>query len=148
MVATFMYEHLNEAEKANLKIYWYTGKDQKTPLNAKEKSRNCHVKLMSAYSISLYPTTSLSRPSPPPFSHLGRKSRGGGKGTNDEGRRKEYVANPQSWMRKSSSKATATKIHNPGSTLKKSIVSRKAAPSPRRSEKRSTRIRIRNITGW
>ena len=47
MVATYMYGHLTDEEKQNLQIYWYTGKDQKTPLNAKDKSRNCHVKLMS-----------------------------------------------------------------------------------------------------
>lgn len=47
MVAAYMYEHLTEQEKPLLKIYWYTGKDQKTPLNAKDKSRNCHVKLLS-----------------------------------------------------------------------------------------------------
>lgn len=46
MVASYMYDHLTQAEKEKLKIYWYTGKDQLTPLNAKDKSRNCHVKLM------------------------------------------------------------------------------------------------------
>jgi hypothetical protein len=47
MVSSHMHEQLDEAQKKNLKIYWYTGKDQKTPLNARDKSRNCHVKLMS-----------------------------------------------------------------------------------------------------
>ncbi|KAL7424757.1 hypothetical protein Q5752_000441 [Cryptotrichosporon argae] len=46
MVAAHMYGELDEAQKDNLRIYWYTGKDQKTPLNAADKSRNCHVKLM------------------------------------------------------------------------------------------------------
>ncbi|KAK4698639.1 hypothetical protein P7C70_g7636, partial [Phenoliferia sp. Uapishka_3] len=35
-----------DEQKRLLRMYWYTGKDQKTPLNAKEKSRNCHVKLL------------------------------------------------------------------------------------------------------
>ncbi|GFZ43593.1 hypothetical protein JCM24511_01313 [Saitozyma sp. JCM 24511] len=48
MVASYMYDHLTQSEKEKLKIYWYTGKDQLTPLNAKDKSRNCHVKLMLA----------------------------------------------------------------------------------------------------
>ncbi|WWC69128.1 uncharacterized protein I206_103064 [Kwoniella pini CBS 10737] len=46
MVATDMYSRLSDEYKKNLEIYWYTGKDQKTPLNAMKKSRNCHVKLM------------------------------------------------------------------------------------------------------
>lgn len=47
MVAKSMYEQLgSEDEKARLQIYWYTGKDQIKPVNAKDKSRNCHVKLM------------------------------------------------------------------------------------------------------
>ena len=52
MVVTDMYSRLDGAAKENLKWYWYTGKDQKTPLNAKDKSRNCHVKLMSGSTIS------------------------------------------------------------------------------------------------
>lgn len=51
MVAAYMYEHLTEQEKPLLKIYWYTGKDQMTPLNAKDKSRNCHVKLLSTSAL-------------------------------------------------------------------------------------------------
>lgn len=47
MISTQMYGSLEDTEKDRLKIYWYTGKDQKTPLNASHKSRNCHVKLMS-----------------------------------------------------------------------------------------------------
>ena len=47
MVASKMYSSLTDEQKPRLKIFWYTGKDQKTPLNAKDKSRNCHVKLMS-----------------------------------------------------------------------------------------------------
>lgn len=47
MIATKMYSELSNEYKKNLEIYWYTGKDQKTPLNAVKKSRNCHVKLMS-----------------------------------------------------------------------------------------------------
>ncbi|KAM0747598.1 hypothetical protein T439DRAFT_366513 [Meredithblackwellia eburnea MCA 4105] len=47
MVASSMYKELEtEEQKKLLRMYWYTGKDQKTPLNAKEKSRNCHVKLL------------------------------------------------------------------------------------------------------
>lgn len=46
MVVQSMYPRLSDEHKANLKWYWYTGKDQKSPLNAKDKSRNCHVKLM------------------------------------------------------------------------------------------------------
>ncbi|EIW72422.1 hypothetical protein TREMEDRAFT_26882 [Tremella mesenterica DSM 1558] len=46
MVASAMYSRLKKEHKDNLRIYWYTGKDQKTPLNASHKSRNCHVKLM------------------------------------------------------------------------------------------------------
>ena len=48
MVISYMNSVLNDAERGNLKWYWYTGKDQNTPLDAKDKSRNCHVKLMSA----------------------------------------------------------------------------------------------------
>lgn len=47
MVASYMYKTLTGEARDKLKIYWYTGKDQKTPLNASHKSRNCHVKLMS-----------------------------------------------------------------------------------------------------
>ena len=47
MVATDMYSRLAEKDKDNLRVYWYTGKDQNKPLNAKDKSRNCHIKLMS-----------------------------------------------------------------------------------------------------
>lgn len=47
MIATQMYGSLDDSQKSLLRIHWYTGKDQKTPLNAKHKSRNCHVKLMS-----------------------------------------------------------------------------------------------------
>lgn len=57
MVAAKMYGALTEAEKPNLRIYWYTGKDQRTPLNAKNKSRNCHVKLMSESLLPLPLTT-------------------------------------------------------------------------------------------
>ncbi|KAK8865996.1 hypothetical protein IAR55_001147 [Kwoniella newhampshirensis] len=45
-ISTYMYCRLSEEEKKFLEIYWYTGKDQRTPLNANKKSRNCHVKLM------------------------------------------------------------------------------------------------------
>lgn len=55
MVVQNMYSHLAEEHKKNLKWYWYTGKDQKTPLNAKDKSRNCHVKLMSKLEGDLLP---------------------------------------------------------------------------------------------
>lgn len=46
MVAQHMYAALDPVERPNLRIYWYTGKDQATPINATHKSRNCHVKLM------------------------------------------------------------------------------------------------------
>ncbi|KAI5477424.1 hypothetical protein MNV49_006416 [Pseudohyphozyma bogoriensis] len=48
MVAEKMYKELGDNEEAKklLRWFWYTGKDQATPLNAKDKSRNCHVKLM------------------------------------------------------------------------------------------------------
>jgi len=49
MVISYMNSVLNDAERGNLKWYWYTGKDQNTPLDAKDKSRNCHVKLMSEW---------------------------------------------------------------------------------------------------
>lgn len=43
-----MYTTLNQEQKAdNLKIYWYTAKDQKEPISATKKSRNCHVKFMA-----------------------------------------------------------------------------------------------------
>lgn len=47
MVAQHMYAALEPQERQNLRIFWYVGKDQKQPINAVEKSRNCHVKLMS-----------------------------------------------------------------------------------------------------
>jgi len=46
-VVTKMYRILKDEKKGhekNLKVYWYTGKDQIKPLNAKVKQRNCHVK--------------------------------------------------------------------------------------------------------
>ncbi|KZT34488.1 hypothetical protein SISSUDRAFT_1009878, partial [Sistotremastrum suecicum HHB10207 ss-3] len=47
-VVNKMYKTLNEEGKQdNLKVYWYTGKDQVKPLNAAAKKRNCHVKFMS-----------------------------------------------------------------------------------------------------
>lgn len=46
MVITHMNSILSDAERVNLRWYWYTGKDQNTPLHARDKSRNCHVKLM------------------------------------------------------------------------------------------------------
>lgn len=46
MVVQSMYGRLAPEHKQYLRWYWYTGKDQKRPLNAKDKSRNCHVKLM------------------------------------------------------------------------------------------------------
>ncbi|KZO89916.1 hypothetical protein CALVIDRAFT_543148, partial [Calocera viscosa TUFC12733] len=49
-VVSGMYKTLHEENKGdekNLKVYWYTSKDQVSPLNAKAKQRNCHVKFMS-----------------------------------------------------------------------------------------------------
>ena len=53
MVVMAMYQKLPDSHKQYLQWYWYTGKDQKQPLNAKDKSRNCHVKLMSEFSWQL-----------------------------------------------------------------------------------------------
>ena len=40
-----MYKVLNKEGKAdNLKVYWYTAKDQKEPVSATRKTRNCHSK--------------------------------------------------------------------------------------------------------
>ncbi|EJU00489.1 hypothetical protein DACRYDRAFT_116999 [Dacryopinax primogenitus] len=42
-----MYRILKEegqTHEKNLKVYWYTGKDQIKPMNARVKQRNCHVK--------------------------------------------------------------------------------------------------------
>lgn len=51
MIAKKMYASLTTPEeKDRLRIFWYTGKDQAKPLNAKDKSRNCHVKIMSELS--------------------------------------------------------------------------------------------------
>jgi len=47
MVAAHMYASLEPSQRDLLHVYWYTGKDQATPLNANKKSRNCHIKLMS-----------------------------------------------------------------------------------------------------
>ncbi|KZO91603.1 hypothetical protein CALVIDRAFT_541638 [Calocera viscosa TUFC12733] len=46
-VVSKMYGILRDEGKGhekNLKVYWYTGKDQIKPMNAKVKQRNCHVK--------------------------------------------------------------------------------------------------------
>jgi len=61
MIIAYMNGVLNDTERANLKWYWYTGKDQNTPLDAKAKSRNCHVKLMSSYSPPWIPISSPLR---------------------------------------------------------------------------------------
>lgn len=38
-----MYTALNKEGKGhNLKVYWYTAKDQHTPIDAAKKERNCH----------------------------------------------------------------------------------------------------------
>jgi hypothetical protein len=42
-VVNKMYKDLNAKGKGeNLKVYWYTAKDQSKPMNAAEKKRNCH----------------------------------------------------------------------------------------------------------
>lgn len=42
-VVSAMYGKLKVVGKEeNLKVYWYTGKDQGRPMNASEKKRNCH----------------------------------------------------------------------------------------------------------
>ncbi|KAI0050745.1 hypothetical protein FA95DRAFT_1535710 [Auriscalpium vulgare] len=48
-VVNKMYKMLNEEGKGhqkNLKVFWYTSKDQKRPISAAAKKRNCHVKFM------------------------------------------------------------------------------------------------------
>ncbi|KAF8312473.1 hypothetical protein DL93DRAFT_2059854 [Clavulina sp. PMI_390] len=45
-VVAKMYSELEDGHKKNLKVYWYTGKDQTRPMNASQKKRNCHVKIM------------------------------------------------------------------------------------------------------
>ena len=50
MVVHRMYRKLNAEKKGhekNLKVYWYTGKDQLRPISAAAKKRNCHVKFMA-----------------------------------------------------------------------------------------------------
>jgi len=50
MVVNRMYTKLNAEKKGhhkNLKVFWYTSKDQKRPINAAAKKRNCHVKFMA-----------------------------------------------------------------------------------------------------
>ncbi|EJD48647.1 hypothetical protein AURDEDRAFT_136013 [Auricularia subglabra TFB-10046 SS5] len=47
-VVTRLYKALNPIGKgANLKVFWYVGKDQCVPLNAAVKKRNCHIKFMA-----------------------------------------------------------------------------------------------------
>ncbi|KAI5115003.1 hypothetical protein M0805_001512, partial [Coniferiporia weirii] len=47
-VVNIIYKTLNaEGKQDNLKVYWYTAKDQSEPMNATKKERNCHVKFMS-----------------------------------------------------------------------------------------------------
>ncbi|KAH8919218.1 hypothetical protein BT69DRAFT_510854 [Atractiella rhizophila] len=43
-----LYKELRECDRHEyLDVYWYTGKDQRKPLNAVKKQRNCHVKFMT-----------------------------------------------------------------------------------------------------
>lgn len=45
-----MYKTLHTEGKGaqkNLRVYWYTAKDQKEPMSASRKSRNCHGDLLS-----------------------------------------------------------------------------------------------------
>ncbi|KAL5533428.1 hypothetical protein ACEPAF_5204 [Sanghuangporus sanghuang] len=43
-----MYNVLNKEGKGeNLKVFWYTAKDQSEPVSATRKTRNCHVKFMA-----------------------------------------------------------------------------------------------------
>ena len=49
-VVSGMYKTLHSEGKdlhKNLRVYWYTGKDQKRPLSAAVKKRNCHGKLLN-----------------------------------------------------------------------------------------------------
>lgn len=50
-VVFYLYKELNASTpkcSENLHVYWYVGKDQVKPLNAVHKTRNCHVKFLSA----------------------------------------------------------------------------------------------------
>ena len=43
VVVNKMYKVLNlENKQDNLHVYWYTAKDQKNPISAASKKRNCH----------------------------------------------------------------------------------------------------------
>jgi len=47
-VVNKMYNNLNsDGMQTNLKVYWYTAKDQNKPMGAAMKKRNCHIKFMS-----------------------------------------------------------------------------------------------------
>ena len=47
-VVTRLYKALNAVSRAQyLHVFWYVGKDQRIPLNAAVKKRNCHIKFMA-----------------------------------------------------------------------------------------------------
>jgi phosphatidylserine/phosphatidylglycerophosphate/cardiolipin synthase-like enzyme len=46
MISHKLYTSLSESGKKNLHYFWYTGKDMDKPINAKHKTRDCHIKLM------------------------------------------------------------------------------------------------------
>lgn len=46
VVIAKMFKALEPEQKKLFKVYWYTGKDMRKPVNASKKQRNCHVKLM------------------------------------------------------------------------------------------------------
>ncbi|KAG5637636.1 hypothetical protein H0H81_003861 [Sphagnurus paluster] len=46
VVIAKMFKALEPEQKKLFKVYWYTGKDMRRPVNASKKQRNCHVKLM------------------------------------------------------------------------------------------------------
>ncbi|KAL2351937.1 hypothetical protein BJ546DRAFT_989692 [Cryomyces antarcticus] len=48
MVAAKLYASLAPAERQNLHVHYYVGKDQSRPIHNKFKSRSCHIKLLIA----------------------------------------------------------------------------------------------------
>ena len=59
MVAQKLYSALSEAEKENLNIYNYVGKDQTRPIHNKFKKRSCHSRSFSLEVLHLCYFSSL-----------------------------------------------------------------------------------------
>lgn len=58
-VVNKMYKELNKDGKGdNLRVFWYTAKDQVKPMNAAEKKRNCHGEFLCS-SFTLHPSSHL-----------------------------------------------------------------------------------------